>query len=152
MQGVSHDDHTGAGGRAEAHSDGPGPEGGSRYRVLVVDDNPDGADTLAMMLTIMGHDTRTAHDGQEALEAAEAFRPDVVLLDIGLPKLNGYEVARRLRAQPWGESTVLIAQTGWGQEEDRRRSKEAGLNFHLVKPIDPEDLEKLLAGLLLTLA
>jgi CheY-like chemotaxis protein len=115
-----------------------------------VDDNRDGADTLAMMLKIMGHETRTAHDGVEALAAAEAFRPDVVLCDIGLPKLNGYEVARRIREQGWGEGMVLIAQTGWGQEEDRCRSKEAGFNFHLVKPVDPDALEKLLAGLLLT--
>ena len=103
-----------------------------------------------MMLRIMGHDTRTAHDGLAALEAAGTFRPDVVLLDIGLPKLNGYEVARRIREQPWGAGMVLIAQTGWGQEEDKCRSKEAGFNFHMVKPVDPAALEKLLAGLLLT--
>src|SRR5262249_58929769 len=91
-------------------------------------------------------DTRTAHDGLEAVEAAKKFRPDVALLDIGLPKLNGYDACRSIRAQPWGEGMVLIALTGWGQEEDKRRSKEAGFNFHLVKPVDLADLEKLLAG------
>ncbi len=84
----------------------------------------------------------------EAVRAAEAFRPEVVLLDIGLPRLNGYEAARRIREQPWGEGLVLIAVTGWGQEEDKRRSKEAGFNFHLVKPVEPDALEKLLGGLL----
>lgn len=114
-----------------------------------MDDNKDGADSLAMMLRVMGHDVRTANDGLEALEAAAAFRPNVVLLDLGRPKLNGYEVARQIRARPWGEEMVLVAQTGWGQEEDKRRSKEAGFNFHMVKPVDPAGLEKLLSGLLL---
>jgi DNA-binding response OmpR family regulator len=104
---------------------------------------------LAMMLRIMGHDTRTAHDGLAALEIAETFRPTVILLDIGLPKLNGYDVARRIRQQSWGAGIVLIAQTGWGQEEDKCRSKEAGFNFHMVKPLDTAALEKLLAGLLM---
>ncbi len=98
----------------------------------------------------MGHELRTAHDGLEAVEAAASFRPDVVLLDIGLPKLSGYDACRRIREQPWGESMVLIAQTGWGQEEDKCRAREAGFNFHMVKPVDPAALERLLAGLLLT--
>ena len=115
-----------------------------------MDDNKDSANSLAMMLKLMGHETRTAYDGLEAVEAAAAFRPDVVLLDIGLPKLNGYDACRRIREQPWGEGMVLIALTGWGQEEDKCRSKEAGFNFHMVKPVDPAALEKLLAGLLLT--
>jgi PAS domain S-box-containing protein len=119
-------------------------------RILVVDDNKDSANSLALVLKMTGHDTRTAHDGLEAVEAAKTFRPDVVLLDIGLPKLNGYDACRSIRAQPWGESMVLIALTGWGQEEDKCRSKEAGFNFHLIKPVDPADLEKLLAGLVLT--
>ena len=85
----------------------------------------------------MGNEIRTAHDGLEAVEAAEAFRPDVILLDIGLPKLNGYEACRRIREQPWGKDMVLVALTGWGQEEDRRRSEEAGFNHHMVKPVDP---------------
>jgi PAS domain S-box-containing protein len=121
-----------------------------RRRVLVVDDNGDSAESMAELLAVMGHETRTARDGLEAVAAAGAFRPDVVLLDIGLPKLNGYDACRRIREQPWGKGMVLIAQTGWGQDEDRARSREAGFNFHLVKPIDPAALEKLLAGLLLT--
>jgi PAS domain S-box-containing protein len=118
-----------------------------RRRILVVDDNRDSAISLGMMLELMGSEVRTAHDGFEALQAAEVFRPDVALLDIGLPGLNGYEVARRIRAQPWGRDVVLLALTGWGQEEDKRRSKEAGFNFHMVKPVEPADLEKLLVGL-----
>jgi CheY-like chemotaxis protein len=165
------------GGRVEAHSEGPGkgsefivrlpvmlssdrgaPEDRdghgnqrfSKYRILVVDDNKDSATSLALMLKIMGHETRTAYDGMTAVDAAATFRPEVVLLDLGLPKLSGYDACRRIRAQPWGERIVLIAQTGWGQEEDKRRSREAGFNFHMVKPVDPAALEKLLAGLLLT--
>jgi CheY-like chemotaxis protein len=118
-----------------------------RFRILVVDDNHDSALSLAMMLSIMGHETRTAHDGESAVETAESFLPDVVLLDIGLPKLNGYEVAQRIREQAWGASMFLIAVTGWGQEEDRQRSSEVGLNVHMVKPVEPAALEKLLADL-----
>ncbi len=118
-----------------------------RFKILVVDDNHDSALSMAMILSIMGHDTRTAHDGETALLTAETFLPDVVLLDIGLPKLNGYEVAQRIREKPWGTSMYLIAVTGWGQEEDRQRSSEVGLNLHMVKPVEPAALEKLLAGL-----
>jgi CheY-like chemotaxis protein len=116
-----------------------------RFRILVVDDNYDSALSLAMMLSIMGHETRTAHDGESALETAETFLPEVILLDIGLPKLNGYEVAQRIRERPWGASMFLIAVTGWGQDEDRQRSSEVGLNVHMVKPVEPSELEKLLA-------
>ena len=105
------------------------------------------ADSLTMMLTMMGHDTQKAYDGLEAVQAAAAFRPDVVLLDIGLPKMNGYEAARHIRQQPWGRPMTLIAVTGWGQEEDRRRALEAGCDEHLTKPVDPAALEKLLAVL-----
>ncbi len=161
------------GGRIEARSDGPGK--GSEFvvrlpvvveasgapisderdepttptsslRILIVDDNPDGADSLAMLLRIMGNDIRTAYDGQEGLEVAGAFRPDVALFDIGLPKLDGYQACRRIREQPWGKNVVLIAMTGWGQEEDRRRSHEAGFDRHMVKPVDPQELMELLAG------
>jgi CheY-like chemotaxis protein len=118
-----------------------------RFKILVVDDNHDSALSMAMMLSIMGHDTRTAHDGESAVTTAETFLPDVVLLDIGLPKLNGYEVAQRIRENTWGESMYLIAVTGWGQDEDRQRSSEVGLNQHMVKPVEPAALEKLLAGL-----
>ena len=118
-----------------------------RFRILVVDDNYDSALSLAMMLSIMGHETRTAHDGETAVETAETFLPEVVLLDIGLPKLNGYEVAQRIRERPWGASMFLIAVTGWGQDEDRQRSSEVGLNVHMVKPVEPSELEKLLASI-----
>ena len=118
-----------------------------RFRILVVDDNLDSALSLAMMLSIMGHETRTAHDGESAVATAESFLPEVVLLDIGLPKLNGYAVAQRIREQEWGTSMFLIAVTGWGQEEDRQRSSEVGLNVHMVKPVEPSALEKLLASL-----
>ena len=117
------------------------------FRILVVDDNHDSALSLAMMLSIMGHETRTAHDGESALATAESFLPDVILLDIGLPKLNGYEVAQRIRENAWGESMFLIAVTGWGQEEDRQRSSEVGLNVHMVKPVEPAALERLLSEL-----
>lgn len=115
-------------------------------RVLVVDDNVDAALSMAMMLNVMGNETRTAHDGLQAIEVAADFRPDVVLLDIGMPKLNGYETARRIREQPWGRHVVLAAITGWGQDDDRRRSQEAGFDHHLVKPIDLAALQKLLVS------
>jgi PAS domain S-box-containing protein len=161
------------GGTIEAHSSGPGtgsefvvhlpvlagsparvtqpPRSAGRTpdatkrRILVVDDNKDAATTLGRMLRIMGGEIRAAYDGVEAVETAEAYRPDVVLLDIGLPRLSGYEVARRIRAQPWGKAVVLIALTGWGQDEDKRRSREAGFDHHLVKPVDPDALMRLLA-------
>jgi CheY-like chemotaxis protein len=117
-------------------------------RVLVVDDNVDSATSLAMMLQLMGHEVRTAHDGLQGIDVASEFRPDVILLDIGMPKLNGYDACRRIREQPWGKDVAIIALTGWGQEEDKRRSKEAGFNFHMVKPVEPAALEKLLSGLL----
>jgi CheY-like chemotaxis protein len=114
-------------------------------RILVVDDNRDAAETLATLLGIAGNETHMAYDGTAAIEAAETIRPDVVLLDIGLPKMSGYEVARSLRAEPWGRSMMLVALTGWGQEEDRRRSHDAGFDAHLVKPVDHSQLLKLLA-------
>jgi PAS domain S-box-containing protein len=162
------------GGRIEARSDGPGrgsefvvrlpvaaespareqvqpsddqPKASTKYRILVVDDNQDSVDALAMLLKIMGHEVSTAYDGEQAVIAAEAIRPEVVLLDIGMPKLNGYEACRRIREQPWSEGMLLIAVTGWGQEEDRRRTEEAGFNGHTVKPVDADDLMKLLATL-----
>jgi CheY-like chemotaxis protein len=118
---------------------------GQRHRILAVDDSRDAADSLAMMLQLMGHETCTAYDGEEAVQAAATFRPDVVLLDIGLPKMNGYEAARCLRQQPWGKGLALIALTGWGQEEDKRRALEAGFDYHLTKPVEAAALEKLLA-------
>src|SRR5262249_21114464 len=116
-------------------------------RILLADDNRDALDSLADLLECDRHAVFTAADGAEALRLAAECHPEVMLLDIGMPKLDGYEVARRVRAQPWGNSTVLIALTGWGQDEDRRRSREVGFNSHLVKPLDPEALSTLLARL-----
>ncbi|HEU5182818.1 MAG TPA: ATP-binding protein [Candidatus Polarisedimenticolia bacterium] len=160
------------GGAVEAHSEGPGrgcefvvrlpvpgapvarrlapaaaaPETRS-YRILVADDNRDSAQSLALLLKLMGHETHTAMDGVEAVEAAQTLHPDIVLLDIGMPRLNGYDACRRIREQPWSRSMTLIAQTGWGQEEDRRRTEEAGFDGHLIKPVDPDVLLKLVATL-----
>jgi len=125
-------------------SDGPKAKALSGCRILVVDDNKDSADSLGHLLEIMGNDIRTAYDGLEAVEVAATFLPELILLDIGLPKLNGYEVARRVRQQPWGRDMILVALTGWGQDDDRRRSQEAGFNFHIVKPVELAALEKLL--------
>jgi PAS domain S-box-containing protein len=160
------------GGKVEARSNGPeqgsefvvrlplvpGPEGynaipsevhnlpGARCKIVVADDNKDAVDSLAMMLRALGHEVRTAKDGQEAIEATATFRPDVVLLDIGMPKLNGYEAARRIREEPWGKQVTLIALTGWGQDEYRQRSREAGFDHHLVKPPDSSELLEILSA------
>lgn len=134
------------------HSEGrfePQTEGG--LRVLVVDDNIDGAESLALLLGMSGHQTRTAHNGPDALVSARAFQPDLIFLDIGLPGMDGYAVAERLRAEPGAHDTkppVLVALTGWGSESDRRRSKQAGFEHHLTKPVDAEQIQKLLGGLL----
>ncbi|MDQ3205213.1 MAG: PAS domain-containing protein [Pseudomonadota bacterium] len=159
------------GGTIEARSDGPGrgsvfvvqlpiaratrpaqsspgdhrPSETARRRILVVDDNCDSARSLGVMLDLMGNQTHTAYDGVAAVEAAEAFRPDLILLDIGLPKLNGYDACRRIREQPWSKGMVIVALTGWGQDEDRRRSREAGFDHHLVKPLDIAEINRLLA-------
>jgi PAS domain S-box-containing protein len=163
------------GGRVEARSAGPGrgsefivrlpilhalvsderqpsaslerPCAAARCRVLVADDLHDAVETLAMMLRLSGHEVQTAHNGLEAVQAAATFRPDLALLDIGMPKMNGYEAARHIRQQPWGENVVLVAVTGWGQSEDKRRTMEAGFDHHLTKPVDPATLEKLLADI-----
>ena len=161
------------GGSVEAHSDGagrgsefivrlpagepPASPGAPRsvespaasvrpLRILVADDNEDSAASLAMVLEIAGHTVRMANDGEQAVAVAADFRPDVVLLDIGMPRLNGYEACRRILEQPSNGQAVLIALTGWGQDEDRRRSLEAGFHHHLVKPVDPATLARLLAG------
>jgi PAS domain S-box-containing protein len=123
------------------------PSDFKRLRILVADDNRDAADSLQMMLGILGHEVRSANNGREAVRTAEEFRPDVAFLDIGMPELNGYDVARTVRAQPWGRAVTLVALTGWGQDEDRRRSREAGFDQHLVKPVDPEVLQQTLARL-----
>jgi CheY-like chemotaxis protein/two-component sensor histidine kinase len=120
------------------------PRSATGRRMLVVDDNRDAADSLAMLLSVHGNDVDTAYDGIEAVEAAERLRPDVVLLDIGMPRLNGYDACRRIRAEPWGKGIVLIALTGWGQDEDKRRTEDAGFDAHVVKPVDPSALLTLL--------
>lgn len=121
-----------------------GMESPPMRRILIVDDNKDSAESLALLLQITGNQTYMAHDGEEAVGAAEKYRPEVVLLDIGLPKLDGHEVCRRVREKPWGKDIVIIALTGWGHEDDRRKSEAAGFNGHLVKPVDYDTLLALL--------
>ena len=116
-------------------------------RILVVDDNRDGADTLAALLTMIGHEVHTAYDGEEGVRAAAQFEPQVMLLDIGLPKLSGYDVCRRIRQAPQGPAITVIAMTGWGDTEARRKVIEAGFNAHLVKPVDEALLLSMLAEL-----
>jgi DNA-binding response OmpR family regulator len=161
------------GGRVEAHSAGPGqgsefivrlpvlaerpadvpvlePAAGEALgpcRILVVDDNEDAAESLALLLRLGEHEVRVAYDGQTALATARTFQPEIVLLDLGLPGLSGYEVARRLRHEPDMGEMRIVALTGWGQEEDRRRTRDAGFDHHLVKPVDPDALNRLLAAL-----
>jgi PAS domain S-box-containing protein len=115
-------------------------------RILVVDDNVDSATTMAALLAMYGHEVRTAHDGLQALEEVSGFRPDVAILDIGMPKMNGYTVATRIREVMGEAQPLLIAVTGWGQQKDRHRSKAAGFDHHLVKPVDPAALSALLSG------
>jgi PAS domain S-box-containing protein len=119
-----------------------------RQRILVVDDNTDSALTLAALLKVYGHATQTAHDGLEAVNAAENFDPDIILLDIGLPNLNGYEACQQIRKQRRGNDMIIVALTGWGQEEDKRRAEECGFDAHLVKPVEANQLTELLASLL----
>ena len=109
-------------------------------RILVVDDNEDSALSLSLLFEITGDQTHTVHDGAAAVSAAESFHPDIILLDIGLPKMDGYEAAKAIRQQPWGQDMIIVALTGWGQQEDRRKSKAAGFNAHLVKPVDHDQL------------
>jgi CheY-like chemotaxis protein len=115
------------------------------HRVLVVDDNPDSADTLGLLLRLTGHEVRTAYDGPAALEAARSYRPEVAVVDLGLPRMDGCELARRLRKQPGWDAVLLVALTGHGRDEDRRRTQEAGFDHHLVKPVEFETLQRLLA-------
>ncbi|HWI16450.1 MAG TPA: PAS domain S-box protein [Vicinamibacterales bacterium] len=115
-------------------------------RVLIVDDSRDGAESLGMMLEIAGHEVAIAYDGLEAIEKAAQFRPEVILMDVGMPRLNGLEATRRIRQEPWGQAATIIALTGWGQECDREQSREAGCNGHLVKPVTFEELQKILAA------
>jgi CheY-like chemotaxis protein/anti-sigma regulatory factor (Ser/Thr protein kinase) len=115
-------------------------------RILIVDDNQDAATSLSMLLKLSGNATLMAHDGIDALAKAGDFRPDIILLDIGLPKMNGYDTCRAIRQQAWGKEIVILALTGWGKDEDRRKSQEAGFTDHLVKPIDHAALTKFLTA------
>jgi PAS domain S-box-containing protein len=123
------------------------PEPKKPIKILVVDDNQDSADSLGMLMKLLGNDVRVVNDGRAAVEIANEFEPQVVLLDIGLPTLNGYEAAKKIRKQPWGKQAILVAVTGWGEPIDRQRSKKAGFNHHLVKPVEPDVLTTLLASL-----
>jgi PAS domain S-box-containing protein len=123
------------------------PTAGCGRRILVVDDSRASARTLATVLKLLGHEVRTAYDGIEAVEAAQEFRPEIVLMDVGMPRLNGYAAARRIREQPWAQAAIIIALTGWGREGDRIQSEEAGCNAHLVKPVNIADLQALLSEL-----
>ena len=135
--------------RQPGESAGPGSDEAAGAlpprRLLVVDDNTDAAQTLATLLSLHGQDVRTAFSAEEALQIVQQWTPDVAVLDIGLPDLNGYELCRRIRAQPWGAQPLLIACTGWGQKEDIDRAHQAGFDFHLVKPVDPNAVLRLLA-------
>jgi CheY-like chemotaxis protein len=111
-----------------------------RRSILIADDNQDALESLALMLRMEGHEVTCASDGEEALALAGQKKPEIVVLDVGMPKLDGCEVARRIRAEDWGRGAILVALTGWGQEVDRRRSREAGFDMHLVKPVDPATL------------
>jgi CheY-like chemotaxis protein len=115
-------------------------------RILVVDDHADGVASLTMLLTMVGHETSTAFDGLEAVSVAEKFDPHIVLLDLNLPKLDGYEACRRIRSQKWGKSMMLVAVTAPAGEEDRKKSLDAGFDMHLVKPVDAETLMIVLAA------
>jgi len=135
-----------SGARPAAASDEAAAQAGAgKMSMLVADDNVDSAESLAMLLQLEGHEVQVAHDGEAALRACAQSRPQVALLDLGMPKLDGYEVCRRIRSEPWGAEMFLIAQTGWGAESDRKRTAEAGFDAHLVKPIDPAALLRILA-------
>ena len=113
------------------------------HRVLLVDDSPDSSEPLSLLLQAKGHETRVAIDGATAISVADEFRPDCVLLDLGLPQMDGYEVARRLRQRPYGAEMLLVALTGWAGKDVRSKAAEAGFDYHLVKPVDWDELEKI---------
>jgi CheY-like chemotaxis protein/two-component sensor histidine kinase len=127
-----------------AHPKEPGMQ--VRRNILIADDNQDALESLALMLRLEGHEVHCASDGEEALLLAVQRKPEIVVLDVGMPKLDGCEVARRIRAESWGRDAVLVALTGWGQDADRRRSREAGFDMHLVKPVDPATICDMLVG------
>jgi len=135
------------GAAADAAGEAAVPPAGGSMKILVVDDHRDGAESMSALLALQGHEVRMAHDGEGALSAADSFRPDVMLLDIGLPLLSGYEVCRRLREQPWGREITVIALTGWGDQDAVKKGEAAGFDHHLVKPVDESVLVATLAGL-----
>jgi CheY-like chemotaxis protein len=119
----------------------------SSFRILVADDHIQSNESLTKVLQMMGYETHSAYDGEAAFAAAERFEPNLALLDIGMPKLNGYDLCRRIREQPWGRTMILVALTGWGGEKDRQRGIAAGFDDHLTKPVPAEQLEKLIANM-----
>ena len=122
------------------------PRVGGRRRVLLADDHKDGADSLAELLRLKGHDVFVAYDGQQAVELAATLHPEVVLLDLAMPKLTGYEAAAEIRRQPWSDGVLIIAITGWGFADNRRQAREAGFDHHMVKPVELATLQALLAA------
>ncbi len=126
-----------------AHAGQSGVANGRARRILVADDNVDAAETLAQLLSMMGHEVLTAHDGVEAIEVAIGFRPDMIFLDIGMPRMDGYEACRKIRELEVLSGATIVALTGWGQADDKRKSREAGFDYHLTKPVDLDQLEKL---------
>ena len=117
-----------------------------KRRILVADDNVDAAATLALLLQMQGHETRTAIDGRQAVELAAAFRPDIIFMDVGMPRVDGLEATRQIRAESWGKAIYIVALTGWGQPADRQQTQLVGMNLHLVKPIQAETLMNILAS------
>jgi signal transduction histidine kinase len=143
-EGATHADASATAVREAEPADRHPGNHGSRARILVADDNRDAAESLALMLGLEGHDVRMVYNGIDALALAEQFRPQIVLLDIGMPLLDGYQTARQIREQSWAGSVLLVALTGWGQEADRRQARDAGFDRHLLKPVDPQDLNGLI--------
>jgi CheY-like chemotaxis protein len=136
---------------AASSARGAGDDGADRQndsavkqRILVAEDGPDAAESFRILLTIMGHDVRVVNDGEQAVTAAREFRPDLIIMDLGMPRMNGYDAARAIRASAGGTEPLMVALTGWGQPEDQRRSLEAGFDRHLTKPVDPKLLRSLL--------
>jgi CheY-like chemotaxis protein len=119
---------------------------GTLQRVLLVDDDPDSSEPLSLLLQTKGHETRVVTDGAEAISVADEFKPNCVLLDLGLPRMDGYEVARRLRKRPYGSDLVLVALTGWAGREIRSKAAEAGFDYHIVKPVNWDEVEKIVRG------
>ena len=138
---------SGKGRPGASRAPGPGPLPGARARrIVLADDQKDGADSLAELLRLKGHDVFVAYDGEQAVDLAETVRPDVMLLDLGMPRLTGCEAAERVRRQPWGARILIIAITGWGQADMRRKARESGFDHHLVKPIELSVLQALLTA------